>query len=90
MVHCKVVTNYLGYTYTKILPYIYILLEFSYIISEAFSVFSVVQFDNEQCVTKVTGGSTYGTCLTSTECVDRGGSKQGNCASGFGTCCFFK
>ena len=59
-------------------------------ISEAFSLFSVVQFDNEQCVTKITDGSTYGTCLTSTECGDRGGSQQGNCASGFGTCCFFK
>lgn len=57
---------------------------------KAFSLFSVVQFDNEQCVTKITDGSTYGTCLTSTECGDRGGSQQGNCASGFGTCCFFK
>ena len=57
---------------------------------EAFSLFSVVQFENEPCLTKIAGSTTYGTCLTSTECGDRGGSNQGKCASGFGICCFFK
>jgi len=54
---------------------------------KAFSLFSVVQFDNNECTTPT---NDYGTCLTSTECDDRGGSTQGNCASGFGVCCFFK
>ena len=46
-----------------------------------------MQFDNNECTTPT---NDYGTCLTSTECDDRGGSTQGNCASGFGVCCFFK
>lgn len=56
-----------------------------------FSLFSVVQFNNEECTTDATpvGGSTAGTCYTSTECTDKGGIKAGNCASGFGTCCAF-
>merc|ERR1719189_325928 len=29
-----------------------------------------------------------GLCLTSTECSDRSGTASGNCASGFGVCCF--
>lgn len=30
-----------------------------------------------------------GTCLSATECTSRGGSADGNCASGFGVCCTF-
>lgn len=30
-----------------------------------------------------------GTCFTSTECEEKGGSASGNCASGFGVCCLF-
>ena len=30
-----------------------------------------------------------GTCYTSTECEENGGSASGNCASGFGVCCLF-
>merc|ERR1712203_500254 len=57
---------------------------------KSFSLFSVVQFDNVECTTTFEGGNTFGTCLTSTECGDRGGVNQGNCASGFGVCCFVR
>jgi len=57
---------------------------------KSFSLFSVVQFDNVECTTTIEGGNTFGTCLTSTECGDRGGVNQGNCASGFGVCCFVR
>ena len=30
-----------------------------------------------------------GTCMTETECADKSGSVDGNCASGFGVCCMF-
>lgn len=59
--------------------------------SKHFSLFSVVQFENAQCTsdTSVAGGATDGTCYTSTECSNKGGTKAGKCASGFGTCCVF-
>ena len=31
-----------------------------------------------------------GVCFTDTECADRGGTEDGNCASGFGRCCIFR
>jgi len=49
------------------------------------SLFSVVQFPNSVCTTATSG--IYGTCITTSECTTRGGSKSGNCASGFGVCC---
>lgn len=30
-----------------------------------------------------------GTCFTTTECTEKGGSTDGNCAAGFGVCCVF-
>merc|ERR1711992_248276 len=56
-----------------------------------FSLFSVVTFQNRECTTdtSLTGGATQGTCYSSTECNDKGGTKSGNCASGFGVCCAF-
>lgn len=56
-----------------------------------FSLFSVVQFNNEECTTDTTptGGATQGTCYTSTECSTKGGVSAGRCASGFGVCCAF-
>merc|ERR1712038_1043175 len=59
--------------------------------SKHFSLFSVVQFNNEECTTDATpvGGVTTGTCYTSTECTDKGGVQAGKCASGFGVCCAF-
>ena len=54
-----------------------------------FSLFSIVQFPNSACTST---SSTYsnGTCLTNSECSSKGGSAQGNCASGFGVCCICK
>jgi len=53
---------------------------------KAFSLFSVVQFPNQQC-TASSSSTTYGTCYTSSECTAKGGSSDGNCAAGFGVCC---
>jgi len=52
----------------------------------AFSLFSIVQFPNAGC-TASSSSTTYGTCYTATECTEKGGSADGNCASGFGVCC---
>jgi len=51
-----------------------------------FSLFAVVTFPNDECTT-VTDSTMKGTCLSSTECTDMGGTADGNCASGFGVCC---
>merc|ERR1711915_721338 len=53
---------------------------------KAFSLFSIVQFPNQQC-TGASSSTTYGTCYTSSECSAKGGSADGNCAAGFGVCC---
>merc|ERR1719350_2626769 len=53
---------------------------------KTFSLFSIVQFPNQQC-TGSSSTSTYGTCYTSSECSAKGGSADGNCAAGFGVCC---
>jgi len=53
---------------------------------KAFSLFSIVQFPNQQC-TGASSTSTYGTCYTSSECSSKGGTADGNCAAGFGVCC---
>jgi len=47
------------------------------------SVFQVVKFSNSIC----SGSSRNGTCYTSAECENIGGSKDGTCADGFGVCC---
>lgn len=62
---------------------------------KAFSIFSVVNFENIQCRSQDTlsSGTTSnrnGTCFTSSECATKGGTASGNCASGFGVCCLFK
>ena len=31
-----------------------------------------------------------GLCLTTEECTESGGKPEGNCASGFGVCCFIR
>jgi len=51
-----------------------------------FSVFQIVKFENAKCDT-VDGRE--GTCYTDSECTTKGGDERGNCASGFGVCCFF-
>merc|ERR1719228_1795699 len=52
----------------------------------AFSLFSIVQFPNSGCISS-SSSSTYGTCYTASECETKGGTADGNCASGFGVCC---
>jgi len=59
-----------------------------------FSLFTIVNFKNDPCVStsSLSSGSTAyrnGTCFTSSECSNKGGSSKGNCASGFGVCCIF-
>lgn len=55
---------------------------------KSISLFSVVSFPNAECQsTKDT--TMQGTCLSSTQCGDRGGTAQGNCGYGFGVCCMF-
>jgi len=53
---------------------------------KTFSLFSIVQFPNQQC-TSASSSSTYGTCYTASECSSKGGTTDGNCAAGFGVCC---
>lgn len=54
-----------------------------------FSLFNVVKFRNTPCqATSATALS--GTCYTSQECSDKGGTSDGNCAASFGVCCVFR
>ena len=50
-----------------------------------FSLFSIVTFPNFECNSDTSGSN--GTCLSSSECIGRGGTVSGSCASGFGACC---
>merc|ERR1712223_2081396 len=61
---------------------------------KVFSLVSVVTFPNAGCTsqsgtTGISGVNRNGTCYTSTECSDNGGTASGNCAAGFGVCCLF-
>eukprot|EP00095_Tigriopus_kingsejongensis_P003718 maker-scaffold617_size123379-snap-gene-0.17 protein:Tk03718 transcript:maker-scaffold617_size123379-snap-gene-0.17-mRNA-1 annotation:"hypothetical protein DAPPUDRAFT_313164" len=53
-----------------------------------FSLFNVVKFKNDGCVT-LSDSTATGTCQSAQECTSQGGSADGNCASGFGVCCLF-
>ena len=44
-------------------------------------------FPNDQCTGVSTDG--YGTCYSKSECSNKGGTPDGNCAAGFGVCCTF-
>jgi hypothetical protein len=50
------------------------------------STFQIVRFPNDVCVGT---NSRNGTCYTSAECSDKGGTSSGSCADGFGVCCTF-
>merc|ERR1711953_394392 len=50
------------------------------------STFQIVRFPNDVCVGS---SSRNGTCYTSAECSDKGGTSSGSCADGFGVCCTF-
>lgn len=49
------------------------------------SMFEIINFPNDAC----TGDSKNGTCYTSQECDNKGGTKDGTCASSYGVCCVF-
>jgi len=51
--------------------------------SGRFSIFQIIKFKNEPCV----GDNRNGTCFTSAECDNVGGTESGSCADGFGVCC---
>lgn len=53
-----------------------------------FALFNVVKFKNEGCQS-VSTADLQGVCMTKQECEDGGGTTDGNCAAGFGTCCIF-
>lgn len=53
-------------------------------LSSVFNVFSIVRFKNEPCNGTL---NILGTCYTSAECTQLGGTANGECASGFGVCC---
>jgi len=53
---------------------------------KTFSLFSIVQFPNQVCIAS-SSTTTQGTCYTSSECTEKGGTGDGNCAAGFGVCC---
>jgi len=55
--------------------------------AKAFSLFSVVTFPNDECTT-VMDPTMRGLCITAEECTNQDGTASGNCASGFGVCCF--
>merc|ERR1712156_754234 len=57
--------------------------------AKAIALFNVVTFPNVECQS-TEDTTNKGTCLSSTECSDKGGSAEGNCASGFGVCCVIK
>ena len=46
----------------------------------------MVRFPNSVCA----GDAFNGTCYTSEECNDRGGTSSGTCANGYGVCCICK
>jgi len=52
----------------------------------AIALFNVVTFPNIECQS-TENEDNKGTCFSSTECSDKGGTAEGNCASGFGVCC---
>merc|ERR1712001_461720 len=56
---------------------------------KAFSLFSVVTFKNEECTTTM-DPAMNGICQSTEDCTESGGTASGNCASGFGVCCFHK
>jgi len=52
------------------------------------SIVNIIKFENGPCNASSTGLT--GTCYTSKECLTKGGTASGSCASGFGVCCLFE
>lgn len=49
-------------------------------------IFDLVKFPNDVCDGQ---GYRNGTCYTSAECTEKGGTADGSCAEGYGVCCIF-
>ena len=61
------------------------LLQIFNLCSTGFSLFNVVKFKHDQCISTSTypsGFSRDGTCLTESKCEERNGTAFGSCASG--------
>lgn len=56
--------------------------------AKLFSVFSIVSFPNEECISNL--DSTNGTCLSPADCRLISGLPEGSCAQGFGVCCVMR
>lgn len=56
---------------------------------KAFSLFNVVKFKNTGCQSS-SDPNLQGTCYTTEQCSERGGTADGNCAASFGVCCILK
>jgi len=54
-----------------------------------FSLFNVVKFKNTNCQA-TSDADLQGVCMTKEECSDINGNSDGNCASGFGSCCVIR
>ncbi|XP_059086835.1 uncharacterized protein LOC131883389 [Tigriopus californicus] len=54
-----------------------------------FSLFNIITFEQTTC-NLLSDSTLQGTCLTTSECVSQGGTVDGNCAAGFGSCCLFE
>ena len=57
----------------------------------AFSLFSLVEFPNDECATEmreVVGAIDKGVCRSAEDCGAIGGVVDGKCASAFGVCCY--
>jgi hypothetical protein len=57
---------------------------YGFFLSLVLSLFTIVSFQNLPCVS---GSGNNGTCYSSSDCSNLGGSASGSCASGFGVCC---
>ena len=55
--------------------------------TKVLNMFSVVRFPNDGCTSS---DNRNGTCYSTDECGNRGGSASGSCASGYGVCCICK
>lgn len=69
------------------LPKVFHFTFFFHFLSRPVSLFSVVRFKNTAC-TGSSGDS--GTCYAKHSCLLNGGSLEGTCAGGFGSCCVSK
>ncbi|XP_069685946.1 uncharacterized protein [Periplaneta americana] len=59
----------------------------SYLVLLVLSLFTIIQFANEPCMT---AEGVNGTCYHHLECKSLGGVASGPCARGYGVCCYFE